>query len=370
MILIAMDSWKGSLSAEEAGEAVARGIARARPDLETLVLPLADGGEGTLETVARSRPGQLIRLPVTGPLPGRTVEDGYLFWPDTGEALIEMAKCAGLPLMKESEKNPLLTTTRGVGEWILDAVDRGARTVTLALGGSATVDGGSGMARALGWRFLDENGEELPDGGGSLVRLKKLVPPPHRLDVEIRAMCDVTNPLLGSKGAAQVFGPQKGATPAQVELLEQGLSRMAEALREATGKEVAGISGSGAAGGMGAGCVGFLQGSLVSGSEELLRMSGIDQHIRTASHLVTGEGKVDSQSLDGKVVSGLLKTAAPHGVPVSVIAGSCDLTPEECKKAGLYQAESANHQGLPLEEALSRADSLAEEAGFRLAAAL
>ncbi len=230
MILIAMDSWKGSLSAQEAGDAVARGIREVRPELETVVAPLADGGEGTLDTVARVRPGSFIEKTVTGPLPGRTVEDGYLFWPDTGEALIEMAKCAGLPLLTPAEQNPLLTTTRGVGEWILDAVNRGATTITLALGGSATVDGGSGMARALGWSFLDSDGGELPEGGGSLHRLARIVPPPEPLNAEVRAMCDVTNPLLGARGAAAVFGPQKGATPEQVKQLERGLTRMAEAL--------------------------------------------------------------------------------------------------------------------------------------------
>lgn len=363
MILIAMDSWKGSLSAQAAGEAVERGIHSVHPGLNTLVAPLADGGEGTLEIIRQSRPGEFISTKVTGPLPDRTVEDGYLYWPDTGEALIEMAKCAGLPLLEPSEQNPLLTTTRGVGEWIQDAMSRGAKTITIALGGSATVDGGSGMAKALGWRFLDEHGEDLPDGGGSLIHLTKILPPATLPDIEIRAMCDVTNPLLGPKGAATIFGPQKGATPEQVQTLEKGLSNLAIALQEATGVEVAEVPGAGAAGGLGAGCIGFLGGSLVSGIDEMLRISGLKEKIKDATHVVTGEGRVDSQSLDGKVLSGILKAAESSHVPVSVIAGSCTLAQTELDAAGLTHAIQANQENLSLEKAMACAGELAEQAG-------
>jgi glycerate kinase len=346
---------------------VERGIHSVIPQGQTLCTPLADGGEGTLDTVAAARPGSWIRKQVTGPLPGRTVDNGYLFWPETGEALIEMARCAGLPLLNPSEQNPLLTTTRGVGEWMQDAVEHGATTITLALGGSATVDGGSGMARALGWRFLDENGEDLPEGGGSLQRLARILPPSESFPAGVRAMCDVTNPLLGPKGAAAVFGPQKGASPDQVKQLEEGLTRLANALREATGRDVAEIPGAGAAGGLGAGCIGFLGGSLVSGIGEMLRISGLDTLIGQADHVITGEGRVDSQSLDGKVLSGVLACARQHGIPVSVIAGSSTLSDHDVEQAGLSHALSANHQHLPLDEAIRRAAELAENAGRRLA---
>lgn len=370
MILIAMDSWKGSLSAQEAGEAVARGIHSVKPEVEIRVCPLADGGEGTLDIVALARPGRFIQKTVTGPLPDKTVDDGYLFWPDTGEALIEMAKCAGLPLLAESERNPLKTTTRGVGEWMKDAADRGATRITLALGGSATVDGGSGMAKAMGWRFLDARGQDLPDGGGALKELSTLVPPSEQLEVEVRAMCDVTNPLLGPKGAAAIFGPQKGATPSQVEQLEEGLSRLAEVLHDTTGRDVSDVPGAGAAGGLGAGCLGFAGGALVSGIDEMLRLSQIENLLKDASHLLTGEGRVDAQSLDGKVVSGLLRAAAPHHLPVSVIAGSLELSDREVTEAGLTVALSANPDNLPLPEAMTRAAELAEQAGRRFAESL
>lgn len=370
MILIAMDSWKGSLSAREAGEAVAEGIRRVRPDLHTQVAPLADGGEGTLSIVADARPGEFIRKHVMGPLPDRTVDSRYLFWPDTREALIEMALCAGLPLLKPEERNPLLTTTHGVGEWIRDAAERGATGITLALGGSATVDGGTGMARALGWRFVDADGQDLPEGGGALTRLDSVIPPDTPLSLEVRVMCDVTNPLLGPKGAATVFGPQKGATPEQVEQLECGLSRLAAALEKATGVAVADLPGAGAAGGLGAGCVGFLGGALVSGIDEMLRISGLREQIGEAYHVVTGEGRIDSQSLEGKVVSGILQAAAPSGVPVSVIAGSCALQEAEWKEAGIYSAWSANREGLPVAEAMRRAAGLAADAGAAFAETL
>jgi glycerate kinase len=223
------------------------------------------------------------------------------------------------------------------------------------------------MARALGWSFLDSDGGELPEGGGSLHRLARIVPPPEPLNAEVRAMCDVTNPLLGARGAAAVFGPQKGATPEQVKQLERGLTRMAEALAAATGLEVGAEPGAGAAGGLGAGCLGFLGGSLVSGIDEMLRISGINRQLLKASHVVTGEGKTDSQSLDGKVVSGILACAAAGHIPVSVIAGSCALSPEEVNNAGLAHALSANDQNLPLSEAMERAAELAESAGRRLA---
>ena len=366
MILIAMDSWKGSLSALEAGHAVARGLLRACPGAEVQICGLADGGEGTLEVIEQARPGQRITHVVTGPLPDRKVTDDYLYWEDSHEAVIEMAKCAGLPLLAPEERNPLLTTTRGVGEWILHAKQQGCPRITLALGGSATVDGGTGMAKALGWQFLDAEGQALPDGGGALVNLAKVIPPDQGLDIDVRAMCDVTNPLLGEKGAARIFGPQKGASPDQVEILEEGLTRLADCLKQDVGIDVTGLAGGGAAGGLGIACVAFLKGSLVSGIDEMLRISGIGERIQHAGHVVTGEGRVDGQSLDGKVLSGILQHAQPHGVPVSVIAGSCILSEEQLLASGLTHALSANDQGLPLEEAMRQADALAERAGYIL----
>jgi glycerate 2-kinase len=366
-VLLCMDAWKGSLSAQAACEAVAAGIHEICPEAETRFCPLADGGEGTRELLARLKPGEIKRKQVQGPLEGMTVNDGYLFWPDSGAALIEMALCAGLPLLTETERNPLLTTTFGVGEWMADALGRGAREMTLAAGGSATVDGGMGMAQALGWQFLDASGQELGFGGRELLRLDRIVPPADQPDFKLRVMCDVTNPLLGEKGAAAVFGPQKGADAAQVALLENALRRLAEVIERDLGQDVRGLIGGGAAGGIAAGAVAFFGAELVSGVEEMMRMAGLHAQIADADWVITGEGRVDSQSLDGKVLSGVLKTAKSSSAKVAVIAGSCDLSHADLKTAGLAAAFSANDQGLPLEQAMAQAGQLAQTAGRRFA---
>lgn len=360
-----MDSWKGSLSAIEACEAVAKGIQSLFPAAECDFAPMADGGEGTQELLEILRPGQKIVKTVQGPLAGSRIEDGYLFWPDSGEALIEMARCAGLPLLSEAEKNPMLTTTFGVGEWIADAVERGCGQITLAVGGSATVDGGVGMAQALGWQFLDAQGKELGFGGGELIRLHKIIPPENPSKIKVRVMCDVTNPLLGEKGSSAVFAPQKGADAEMVKDLEAGLARLATCIESDLGIDVREIPGGGAAGGIAAGAVAFFGAELVSGVDEMMRIAGLPSKIRAADWVITGEGRVDSQSLDGKVLSGVIKAAGDK--PVAVIAGSCQLTEADLKQAGLAAAFSANEQNLPLAEAIARAGELAEVAGRRFA---
>ena len=256
-VVICMDSWKGSLSALEACERVGRGVASVLGDVELTLCPMADGGEGTLERVNRSSPGEMTFLEVTGPFADRRIRAPYLFWPEQKRALVEMAVCAGLPLLKENERDPMRATTLGVGELMADALRAGAEEMVLALGGSATVDGGTGMASALGWRFLDGEGRDLPAGGGALERLATVVPPTKPFPARLRVMCDVTNPLLGPRGAAAVFAPQKGAGPREVEMLEEGLSRLAEVLRRDLGVDVAGLAGGGAAGGIAAGAVAF-----------------------------------------------------------------------------------------------------------------
>ncbi|MEX2606218.1 MAG: glycerate kinase [Kiritimatiellia bacterium] len=365
-ILVCMDSWKGSLGAMEACHAVAQGIHRALPDAEIELSPLADGGEGTLELMALSRPGQRISMRVQGPLAHQRIEHAYLMWPESGEALIETALCAGLPLLAESERNPLITTTYGVGEWMRDALDRGCRFITLAVGGSATVDAGIGLARVMGWRFQDDQGRELGFGGGELLRLHRILPPVNPPDFQFRVMCDVTNPLLGPNGAAAVFGPQKGADPEAVKRLEQGLTRFAEVVKRDLGVDISYLPGGGAAGGIPAMAVACFGADLVSGVDEMMRLTGLSEKIACADYVMTGEGKVDKQSLDGKVLSGVLKAAKTIGVRVGIIAGSCALTPEELNTAGITEAVSANHQNLPLQQALAEAATLAEEAGFRL----
>ncbi|WFB36736.1 glycerate kinase [Kiritimatiellota bacterium B12222] len=366
-ILLCMDSWKGSLSAVEACEAVAAGIHSVFADCVVNFVPLADGGEGTLALVALAHPGEMQSLQVQGPLSGQQIDAGYLWWPDRQAALMEMALCAGLPLLTESQRNPLLTTTFGVGQWMKDAVEKGAKEIILTLGGSATVDGGVGMAQAMGWQFLDDQGNELEWGGGALIHLAKILPPVKRSEVKVRAMCDVTNPLLGEKGAATVFGPQKGASPEQVAQLERGLTRLAEVVARDLGVELREFPGGGAAGGMAAGAVAFFDAELVSGVEEVMRISELEERIQEADWVLTGEGRVDSQSLDGKVLSGVLQAAKSSGAQVAVIAGACQLSDQDIKSAGLKVALAANEQNLPLDEAMARAAELAEAAGARFA---
>lgn len=365
-IVVCMDSWKGSMDAATACRAVAEGLREALPEAEVVELPLADGGEGTLELARRARPGELCRHTVCGPLPDRRVRAAYLLWPGEQGALIEMAVCAGLTLLTDHELDPLRATTRGVGELMREAARRGVRHLLLAVGGSATVDGGTGMASGMGWRFLDADGGELPPGGGALRRLRAVVPPETRPDLEVEVMCDVTNPLLGDRGAAAVFAPQKGAGPRDVEMLEEGLARLAEVLRRDLGVEVAGLAGGGAAGGVAAGAVAFWNARLVSGVNAVMDLSGLAGTLEGADWVVTGEGRLDGQSLDGKVVSGVLERAGRAGVAVAVVAGSREVCDEVLTRRGIRHALTANRDRMPLEEAMRRAAPLARGAGFRL----
>lgn len=365
-----MDSWKGSLEAGQACEAVRDGIMDVMPGARVSLCPLADGGEGTLDIVASQRKGERIACEATGPLPDRTLQAEYLWWSDDQGALVEMACCAGLTLLSAEERDPLQTTTRGVGELIGDALARGAKKISLAVGGSATVDGGVGMASALGWRFLDAAGEELPPGGVALERLETIVPPKStpwkRAEVEV--WCDVTNPLAGPKGAAPVFGPQKGADEAKVNTLASGLERLAQVAARDLGVDVANLPGAGAAGGLAAGAVLFLGAKLVPGIDALIRLTGLADRVAGADWVVTGEGRVDAQSLDGKVISGVKRLADGAGARVALVAGSVDLSAESLRNQGFAASVSANEEGLPLQEAMARAPELARAAGARLAA--
>jgi len=369
-IVLCLDSWKGSLTSAEACAAVARGLRGAVPGVDLLSIPMADGGEGTLDAVEARDPGLRIGLDVCGPLPGSRVRGEYLLWTERREALIEMAVCAGLPLLTEAERDPMRTTTFGVGQMVADAVKRGAQHIHLAVGGSATVDGGAGMASALGWRFLDAAGNPLPLGGGALQNLERILPPenPSPGPLAVRVWCDVINPLTGPKGAAAVFAPQKGASPEQVLVLEAGLCRLAEITLRDLGVDIATPPGTGAAGGLSAGAIAFLNARLVSGVETLAQKLDLENALRGADWVVTGEGRFDAQSLDGKVVSGILGVARKTGAKVAVLAGSIALGEEALRAAGVDAAVSANPGGLPLAEALRRAPELAEAAARRLGA--
>lgn len=368
-VVIALDSFKGSLAAATACRIVAREITLVLPGATVHGVPMADGGEGTAAALVGARGGEFVVVnEVSGPLPGQRLSAHYGWLPATRTAVVEMAQASGLTLVPLAERDPGRTTTRGTGELIAAALQRGAERLVLTLGGSATTDGGCGAAAALGWRFLDAAGRDLPDGGAALRRLARVVPPPEpRCRIPVEALCDVTNPLCGSRGAAAVYGPQKGATPDQVRELDAALGVLAERLREALAVDVANLPGAGAAGGFGAGAVAFFGARLVSGIDTVAELTGLDDLLRTADWVVTGEGRFDEQSLQGKVVSGILRRAALSGVRVAVLAGSVALDRADWLAAGIQETESCTPPGMPLTEALQRAPELLSLAAARLA---
>ena len=321
------------------------------PEAEIVSVPVADGGEGSVEAFLTALGGRRVEVPCTGP-DGRPITAFYGCLPD-GTAVIEMAAAAGLPLM-EGHLCPERATTYGVGELLRAAVRDGARRVILGLGGSATNDGGCGCAAALGIRFLDQEGNTYVPTGGTLDRLARIdasgLDPAVRA-AEITVMCDIDNPLCGPTGASAVFGPQKGAGPAQVACLDRNLRHLAEVIRRDLGTEILDLSGSGAAGGMGGGMVAFLGGRLQMGIETVLNTVGFDTMVQGATAVLTGEGRIDGQSLRGKVVIGVARRAAAVGVPVIAVVGDVAPGAAAAYEQGVTAMFSTNRQALPWEQA-------------------
>jgi glycerate kinase len=313
-VLVAPDKFKGTLSAAEAAAAVARGWRRAHPEAEITQVPLADGGEGTLDALMGGPGGERRSARVTGPVGTPTeAEFGLLPAPDGPVGVIEMARASGLALVPPDRLDPTTTTTRGTGELMLAAVRAGARRLLVCVGGSGTNDAGAGMAQALGVRLLDAGGHEVAAGGAALLALDQidvtgLTPELRRVPVEV--LVDVDNPLLGPEGASAVFGPQKGASPQDVALLDRALSRFASVVLRTTGVEVASMPGAGAAGGIGASLAAFLQATFRPGVDAVMDAAGVRAHIAAADVAVTGEGTFDEESLRGKVVGGVIREAA------------------------------------------------------------
>ncbi len=366
-IVLALDSFKGSLTAVEACASAAEGWLSACPSAEVVCKPMADGGEGTAQALMASRGGEWRPCEVMGPLPSQRVLAGYAWFAKERMALVEMAAASGITLLKQEELNPLRTTTYGTGELLLAALKAGAQKILLALGGSATVDGGVGMAQALGWRVLDRAGHPVPPGGASLSRIEHIAPPAGWQVPPVEALTDVTNPLLGPRGAAHVFGPQKGATPAMVEELERGLAHWADVVRRDVGREVAEVPGAGAAGGLGAGAMAFLNANITSGIRAIMQASNLEEAMTGADWVITGEGRLDPQSFDGKVVSGVLELAARKKVRVAVLAGCVQYAPAEWARRGILAVEACATPGLPLDYAIAHAAELLKNAAARLA---
>lgn len=327
-IVIAPDSYKESLSAAEVAQAIEKGFREIFPDAQYVSVPVADGGEGTVEAMIAATQGTEQHAVVTGPL-GEKVKACWGISGDGATAIIEMAAASGLALVPAAKRNPLITTSRGTGELILDALDKGARNIIIGIGGSATNDGGAGMMQALGAKLCDANGKEIAFGGGSLIALNSIDVSgldPRLKDCTIRVACDVTNTLVGEHGASRIFGPQKGADEAKIVELDKNLSHFADVIKQSLHIDVKNVPGSGAAGGMGAALMAFLGAELRSGIEIVTQALNLEEHIHDCTLVLTGEGRLDSQSIHGKVPVGVAIVAKKYHKPVIGIAGS--LTPD------------------------------------------
>lgn len=365
-IVIAADSFKGSLTSSEVADAAANGIYKVLPAAEVVKLAVADGGEGTADTLIRALGGEWVTSVVDGPL-GSPVRATYgvVDTPEGMTALIDMASASGLPLLAADERDPMVTTTVGTGQLIVDAYRRGCRRFVVGIGGSATCDGGSGMLTALGFRFLDSEGRELPPGGGALLSLASIDTSGAMTDVTdcpFTVVCDVTNPLYGPDGAACVFAPQKGASPEDVKVLDRALRRYAEVVRATTGRDVADKPGAGAAGGLGEAFLAFFDSELKPGVDAVLDIVGFDRLVAGASLVITGEGKIDSQTLFGKLPLGVCRRAAAAGVPTVAIAGMVD-DPYSLLKGGFAGVFPILRCVMTLDAAMSHGEATANVAG-------
>lgn len=367
-IIVAPDSYKGSLSAVAVADAMARGINQVFPEAEVVRFPIADGGEGTVEALVTATRGRSIIQDVRGPL-GDPVEAAWGILGDGVTAVIEMAAASGLPLVPREKRDPRLTSTHGTGELIKAALDAGLRRMIIGIGGSATNDGGAGMARALGVRFLDAGGIDLPEGGGALARLASI--DLSGLDTRLRetviqVACDVNNPLCGEKGASAIYGPQKGATPVMVVELDQALLHYAGIVEQTTGRVVSLLPGTGAAGGLGAGLLYFTNASLLPGVKIVLEAVGFSEAVQTADLVITGEGCTDSQTAHGKAPLGVAQLARNCGVPVICLSGGLGAGAEHVLEHGVDALLGIVSCPMALEECMARAEELVEAATVRV----
>ncbi|MBY0098385.1 glycerate kinase [Mesobacillus maritimus] len=371
-IVIAPDSFKESLSAYEACQAIERGFREIIPNAVYEKIPMADGGEGTVQSLVNATGGTILETYVTGPL-GEQVLAFYGLLGDGKTAVIEMAASSGLHLVPMDQRNPLLTTTRGLGELISAALDQGATSLIIGLGGSATNDGGAGMIQALGARLLDMEGKEIPPGGGGLSHLVTIdlsTFDPRVRDVVIQVACDVDNPLTGPTGASAIYGPQKGATPELVEQLDKNLNHFANVYEKQLKKYVRNYPGAGAAGGLGAGLMAFLSAELKSGVEIVLETLRFEDQMKDADLVITGEGKIDSQTIFGKTPIGVAKTAKKFGIPVIALCGSYTEDSKIVHNHGIDALFTIVPGTVTLTDAIKNAAQYMEQTARNIAAAI
>ena len=362
-IVVAPDSFKECLSSKKVAKAMSRGILKVMPRAEVFEIPISDGGEGLLEAILSNTEGRLVSIEVMNPV-SNPIKTTYGVLNDNKTAIIEMAKASGLELITEDEKNPLVTTTYGTGQLIKHALDQGCTKIIIGIGGSATNDGGVGLVKALGGKFLNSKGEELTDGGGILGQL-------YRIDIskldkrisdcEILVACDVSNPLIGPNGASWVYGKQKGGSNEDLELLDKNLSHYAAVIKRDLGIDISDVPGSGAAGGTGAALMAFLKADLVHGIELILKTIEIEKYIEKADLVLTGEGKIDEQTLNGKTIMGITSMAKKHNVPVIVLSGKVGDKIERIYEMGVCGIYSIVNQPMKLSEAISGAATLIED---------
>jgi glycerate 2-kinase len=367
-VVVAPDSFKGSATALAVAEAIERGVRAVFPGAEVVKVPIADGGEGTVDALVVATKGRIEERTVRGPL-GEPVRARWGVLGDGATAVLEMAAASGLPLVPKERRDPRVTTTYGTGELVRAALDAGLAKLFVGIGGSATNDGGTGLARALGARFLDEAGKELPEGGAALARLARIDLAgldPRLARAQVTVACDVDNPLTGPRGASAVYGPQKGATPQMVKELDAALGRYAEVARAATGRDVAGEPGAGAAGGLGAGLLFFTPARLRPGVSIVLETTGFDALVKAADLVITGEGRTDFQTAMGKAPVGVAAAAKRHGVPVVCLSGGLGDGADDVLSRGIDALASIVPGPMTLEECMARGPELVEAAAVRL----
>ena len=363
-ILLAPDKFRGSLTAEQVIEAMREGILDVLPNAQITAIPLADGGEGTATTLARATHGRICHTYIYDALM-RPIEAAFGLSGDGKTAYIEMAAASGLQLLSFDERNPMETSTFGTGELILKAIDLGVENIILCIGGSATNDAGMGMAAALGFRFLDEKKEVLKPVGKNLILVKSIDNQHVTIDfskINIAVACDVGNPLYGKNGAAYIYARQKGATDEQIEILDKGLKNFGQIADDFFKKEAKILRGGGAAGGLGAGAVWFLNATLKSGIDLVMQETNFETAVKKADLILTGEGKIDFQTLEGKVLKGITRLAEKHKVPVIALCGTLDLNPSQIRELGLAYATSILKRPCSLAEASENAFVWVKEA--------